>query len=244
MALDINNLDGALGEVLNSTREITDPWGFGITAVIKSTADSEWQQWELERVANSRQAQNFRKVQARVMLPSVSNSGFRAAKKLTASQGQQLLEDEFAKPGDLKTDINTLRDRKPGIAKILLVSLSGITEGGQPVDLSTPELRLARLDHAAYQIKAADGTLQEYPAPLYRRNPDGSKATDETGQPIELPHGGKNLGDAIAFWIFGEAEDNAAFVVERKVQVLDSFRPTSTTSTETGSPSSTPSASE
>lgn len=235
---DLEDLGGQIGDVLAATRVVTDPWGYGITATIKATTDPDWKQWELERAANSPAAQQFRETQAEVILAPSAPAGFRSRRKMTEAEGHKRLVKEFAKPGGLKTDLLALRERKPGIARLLVVSMGGVLKAGQPVDLSTAEARERLMDHAAYEFKGPGGEPLQRATPRFKRLPGGALELDSAGEPVEFPYGGQNFGDALAGWLFDECELTAAFVVEREMAVLEPSGAGSTLSTGSGTPSS------
>jgi hypothetical protein len=221
MAFDLDNVQGHLAEVLLNTRQITDPWGFGITAEITSSNAPEWRQYELELAANSPGSEKIRRAAAQSAVAALDVSGFRKAKALTAGERRKKMEDELAKPGEVTIDIVDLRKKKEGIARIIVKSMAGLTKGGQPVDLSTPEARLRVMGHEQYEFTDTDGQTKVRTIPVYQRNPDGSPKLDSADEPLETPYGGMNVGDAFAQWALDEAGELALFVEKRRADALE-----------------------
>jgi hypothetical protein len=235
MAFDLDNLEGHLGEVLLNTRKITDPWGFGITAEITSSNAPEWRQYELELAANSPGSEKIRRAAAQSAVAALDVSGFRKAKALTAGERRKKMEDELAKPGEVTIDIVDLRKKKEGIARIIVRSMGGLTKGGQPVDLSTAEARLKVMGHEQYEFTdSVDGQTKVRTIPMYKKKPDGSQELDGAGEPVEMPYGGMNIGDALAQWPLDEAGELALFVEQKRAQALEPSRPGSTGASGTG----------
>lgn len=235
MSFDLDNLEGHLGEVLLNTRTITDPWGFGITAEITSANAPEWRQYELELAANSPGSEKIRRAAAQSAVAALDVSGFRKVKALSAGERRKKMEDELAKPGEVTIDIVDLRKKKGGIARIIVKSMDGLTRGGVPVDLSTPETRLAVMDHGQYEFTdPGDRQVKVRTIPIYQRNPDGSEKLDTAGEPLDMPYGGMNVGDALAQWPLDEAGELALFVEKKRAQALEPSGPGSTGNSETG----------
>lgn len=233
MAFDLDNLAGHLGEVLLKTRIITDPWGFGVSAVITSSNSPEWRQYELEQAANSPGSEKIRRAAAQSAVAALDVSGFRKTKALTAGERRKKMEDELAKPGEVTIDVVDLRKKKPGIARIIFESMDGLTKNGQPVDLSTPEAREAVMDHTRYEFTEG-GEAKVRTIPVYQKNADGSPKLDTAGEPLEMPYGGMNVGDAFAQWALDEAGEQALFVEKKRAQALEPSGPGSTGSSASG----------
>jgi len=112
--------------------------------------------------------------------------------------------------------------------------MAGLTKGGQPVDLSTPEARLRVMGHEQYEFTDTDGQTKVRTIPMYKRKADGSPELDGAGEPVEMPYGGMNVGDALAQWPLDEAGELALFVEQKRAQALEPSRPGSTGSFATG----------
>ena len=224
MAFDLDNVQGHLGEVLLNTREIHDPWGFGITAVITSSNAPEWRQYELELASNSPGSEKIRRAAAQSAVAALEVSGFRKAKALTAGERRKKMEDELAKPGEVTIDVIDLRKKKEGIARIIVQSMTwpGAMSGGKPLDLSTPEARLALMDHARYVfVDPSDGQSKQRTIPMFQKDVDGLTKMDSVGEPVPMPYGGENFGDAVAQWPLDEAGELALFVEKRRADALE-----------------------
>jgi hypothetical protein len=238
---DLDNLGGLAGEVLRDTRPVEDPWGFGIKAVVLRFDHPDWKKYDLDLAADKPVAEKIRRVTAEAAFSDMAPTGFRKTKKLSRGEAHQKMIRQLSAKDEVTTDIEDLREKKTGIASILCRSLSGIRKGGQELDLSTPEARLAIMDHAAYEF--TEGGETKYRAiPVYKRGADGETELDQFEEPVEMRWGGWNTGDAIAAWLLEESKDLALFVETQKAVALEPSGATLTGSTATGSPESLQSA--
>lgn len=237
MAQDLDDLGGHLSETLNETRTITDPWGYGMKAKIRSTADQDWKTWDMKRLADAPEARVAREKAATVNVQDFEQSGFRASRKLTTAEKRRKLVEAFSQPAGLRTDVVALREQKPGIAKYLVVELDAVLHGA-PVE-KTVEGLLALMDHERWVRVDPDTNERKISAiPLYKKGDDGEVLLDDAGDPVDMPFGGMNKGDAIAAWLYAGADEQAAFVEARKKEVQSFSAGASNSFTATGSPSS------
>lgn len=239
MAFDLDNLGGHLAEVLLKTRTITDPWGWGITAEITSSGSPEWRQYELDMAADTPGSAKVRRIAAERAAESFEVAGFRKTKALTAGEKKKKLVDQLSEKGELVLDLFDLRKKKEGIARIIITKMGGLTKGGQPVDLSTPEARLAVMEHGQYEFTEG-GELKQHTIPVHQRDAAGNVLLDSAGEPLENPYGGMNIGDALAQWPLDEAGETALFVEKRRADALEVSGSGSTGSIAIGFPEAPP----
>lgn len=241
MAMDIDNLGGHVGEVLRETREFEDPWGWGIKGEVLRGDHPDWRQYDLELAADKPTAQKIRMATAETVFADLAPQGFRAKKKVSKGEAYDRMLRKVAEREAVTIDIFDLREKKEGIARILLKGLSFqgetvVRRGGVEYDLATPEGRLSFLNHEIWEFEE-DGQTKTNAVPVYKRGEDGQIETDSYGEPVENILAGWNIGDAIAQYAVQESKDLAAFVDQRKGVILDRSGDTSSGFTGTGSPS-------
>jgi hypothetical protein len=245
MAFDMDNLGGHVTEVIRDTRTITDPWGFGISAEVLRYDHPDWKRWELDLAADKPVAEKIRRVTTEAAFSEMAPSGYRKSKKLSRSEAHQKMVRQIAEKDTVTTDIDDLREKKPGIAEILIKSMTvqgetSVICGGVEHDLTTPEGRLSFMLHTSHEFQAG-GEKKFRAVPVYKKRPDGEYELDEFGDPIEARYGGWNTGDAVAALAMEESKDLASFVEKQKVVVLQPSNDTSSGSIGTGSPEELPS---
>ncbi len=238
MAVDLDNLAGHVGEVLRETRRFTLAIpGITITGEVLRGDHPDWKQHLLDLQAERPEVQRQRRVVNERVFAGLEPKGFRQKKRPSETQAHQDMLAKLSAEESLQIEIYSIRDQKDGIATILLRKLevngeTTVKRGGVEHDLTTPAGRLAFMDHETWEFM--EGTeKKELSIPVYKEDsePDGFGERERN----EL--GGWNFGDAIAKSVIQEADDLAAFVENRRAEVLDSSSATSTGSIESGSPS-------
>ncbi len=241
MSFDLSNLAGVAGEILRDTRTVTDPWGFGIEAVVVRADCHDWKKFELSVVGDTPMAERWRLITAEEFADNlVPDAGQRQAKKATKAEKKQRVVRKLAVKEEVETDIEALRNRKSGIASILVRNMWGFVENGKVVDLSTPEAREAVFAHERYHFTDEEGNAVTRMSPLYERDEDGEILLDDAGEPVENQYGGKNMGDALAQWLWDEAKNLAAFSLKERAKALGTSSDTLTGSIASGSHDQSP----
>lgn len=240
-AVDLDDLGGHVGEVLQPSRIFTDPWGWEISGEVIRGDSTEWRQWLLEYAARQPSAAKVRRVTAETVLSDLAPTGARAKRKPSKGESYERMLRKLSEPDEVKIDVLDLRAKKAGIAEVLCRSLTFrgqkmVRRAGREFDLSTPEGRAAFLSHELWEIQGEGGETQTVSIPVYVKGPDGEPLLGEFDEPIENRLGGWNVGDAIAQLIIEEAGDQAAFVAGQRAEVLDRSSATSSGSTAIGSP--------
>lgn len=241
MAMDMDHLGGHVGEVLRETREFEDSWGFGFKFRVLRGTHPDWKQHELELGADKPTAQKIRTATAETVFADLAPQGFRSKKKVSKGEAYDRMIKKVAEREDVTIDVFDLREKKPGIASILIREMSYkgetvIRRRGNEYDLSTPDGRLAFMDHTVWTFEE-DGETKEESVPVYRQTPDGELELDGRDEPVENVLAGWNLGDALAKIAVQESMDIAQFSEKRKAVILDRSGDTSNGSTGIGSPS-------
>lgn len=245
MALNLDDLAGVVGEAIGEVREFSDPWGMPnlrITGEVLRASHPDWRQWEMDLEAGKPEAvQSRAAVHERLLSPlAPAKAGFRQEKKLSEAEAHRRLVTKVASLENLKIDVVRLRERKEGIASLLLKSLqingeTVVRRGGVEHDLSTPAGRESFLDHRLWQVEK-DGQVQDLAVPFYQKK-DGQPVLDDDGELVENYLAGWNLGDAVAQLALREAEDLSKFVEVRKADALEPSGSISTGPSGTGWPS-------
>lgn len=243
MALNMDNLAGAIGEILGEERHFEDTWGMEglkVTGTVLRADHPEWQQHLMDLANNRPEAKKTREVVNTRIFSGLAPKGFRRAKQTEAEAHAEMLR-KVGEGERLRIAVFTLREQKGGIAAHLCrdLKINGeheISRGGTTYDLSTVEGRLGILNHEIWEFEQ-DGGKVEVTVGLFQRGPDGEFVKDEQGEPIRNHEGGWNLGDALASLIVREAEDTAKFVRVRKADALEQSGASSIGPTGSGSPS-------
>lgn len=237
MAFDLDNLRGHVGEVLRETRPFTDPWkipGITITGEVLRGDHPDWKQHLLDLLAARPEAQRQRRVVNERVFSGLAPKGFRQKKAVSDGEAHQQMLEKLSEEETLQIEIFNLREQKNGIAAILLkkLAVNGETEfvqGGKTYDLTTVEGRAAFMDHETWEFEEG-GEKKELSIPVYK----AGAGEDKWGEREKNDLGGWNWGDAVAKMVLNESDDLAAFVEERKAEVLDRSRGTSNGPSEIG----------
>lgn len=195
---------------LADTRHVQDPWGFGLTVEILRADHPEWLGWLKENGLTGRQdalsGQLMAAMLATEMEAAKGRKGFRRRKKGGDIDYMQAVKKvDFSQ---LEADQGqSLEDLKPGIASVLMRSMSGLEELDGTRAADTVGNRIKLLEN----VRNEDG--QVIWVPLFLQG-----QLDKDGNPVEAPYGDQPVGDAIAEWLLDEAEATSEF---RRVSVAE-----------------------
>jgi len=246
MALNMDNLAGAAGEILGEERAFEDDWGMPglkITGVVLRADHPDWQQHLMDLASGRPEAKHAREVVNERIYAPLAPKGFRRSKATEGEAHARMLK-ELTETERLKIAVFALRDQKSGIARLLCRSLRingerEIQRGGQTFDLGTAEGRERFLNHETWESEEG-GEKVEFAVGLYQQKGGGERMLDDQGEPIRNREGGWNFGDGLASLILRQAEETEKFVRTRKADALEPSGASSTSSSGFGSRSTSP----
>ncbi len=184
---DLTNVLGAMQE----TRRVVDPWGFGWEFEIARLDCRPYAEWQRQEQALNPLARAMTNVSAQAALAAAAEGQNLGGEDFEATRKQVMLKASETFELDPEQMAESTARAARGVAEHLIRGWAGVLSAD---GVTVP-----------YTVDAAVELLTDTTSfPATKRHPD-------TGEDVEIPHGGNTVGQAVLSWVLEEAAKNEAY---------------------------------